>query len=96
MNKNEFVNAIASKTDISKKDVAAVLDAIPEIVIEEVRDNGENIVLFGLGTFKQKVTAAHVGRNPATGEALDIPESRTVAFKAMSSVKKVVTKKKKK
>lgn len=99
MNKQEFVNALASETGLAKKDVASVIDAMAEIVIEDVRDDENQIVIPGLGTFKPKISAARTGRNPLTGESLEIPEIHTIAFKPASSVRKDIkpqAKKKKK
>ena len=90
MKKYEFVTAIAAKTGIAKGEVEKMVDAIPEIITETVRDNGDPVNLPGLGIFKQKVNPARVGRNPLTNTAINIPESRTIKFQPSSNVKKLV------
>lgn len=87
MNKWDFVKKVAAESGFSQDDVNKVLNAVVTVIVPEVRDNGESLTLPGLGTFKQKITAAHVGRNPITGEKIDVPESRTIAFKAQPSIK---------
>lgn len=87
MDKWSFVKKVAAESELSQDTVNKVLNAAVKVIVPEVRDNGESIALPGLGTFKQKVTAARKGHNPATGEKIDIPESRTIAFKTQPSVK---------
>lgn len=87
MNKWDFVKKVSTETGIKQDTVNEVLKATVNTIISEVRDNGEDISFPGLGTFKQKCTDAHIGRNPATGEKIDIPESRTIVFKTQPSVK---------
>lgn len=87
MDKWSFVKKVAAESGLSQDNVNKVLNAVVAVIVPEVRDNGENISLPGLGTFKQKVNVAHKGHNPATGEKIDIPESRTVVFKAQPSVR---------
>lgn len=88
MKKGDFVSAVAKQSGETKKTVEAVLDAMGSIIVEEVRDNGEDILIPGVGTFKQKRNEARMGRNPLTGESLKIKASKTIAFKALPSVKK--------
>ena len=89
MNKGELVSAIAEVGQMTKKDAVAGLDALIE-VISETLEKGEDIVLTGFGTFKVKERAARKGRNPQTGEEIDIPASKTVAFKAGKTLKDIV------
>lgn len=96
MNKWDFVKKIAEKTGMSQDNVNKVLNAFVEVVVPEVRDNGETISLPGLGTFKQKLTEAREGRNPLNGEKVQIKASRNITFKPQSSVKAVVEAKKSK
>lgn len=90
MKKHDFVTALAARTGLSKGAVEQVVDAIPEIITETVRDNGEAVNLPGLGIFKQKVNPARTGRNPLTNTALEIPESVTIKFQPTSTMKKLV------
>ena len=89
MNKTELVAAVAAKADISKKDadeaVKAVFDAITEALAE-----GEKVALVGFGTFEVKTRAARTGKNPRTGEVIDIAETKIPSFKAGSALKGAV------
>ncbi len=79
--KTEIVDRVAETTGVSKSDVSKVVDRM----LEEVRanlDSGESVTLRGFGTFKVTETAARKGRNPATGEVIDIPAGRRIGFKA--------------
>ncbi len=84
MGKEALVSAIADKTSITKKDVKAVVDALMETVKESVKADAE-IRLIGFGTFKKAHRDARKGRNPQTGEMMEIKASDSLAFK--SSVK---------
>lgn len=90
MNKWDFVKKIAEKTGQSQDNVNKVLNAFVEVLVPEVRDNGETVSFPGLGTFKQKFTEAREGRNPMNGEKVQIKASRNIAFKPQSTVKVVV------
>ena len=76
MNKTELVEAIAEKADSSKKDVASVVDAFQEVVIDALV-KGEKVALIGFGTFQTAERSARAGINPATGEKIQI-SARTV------------------
>jgi DNA-binding protein HU-beta len=80
MNKADLVSAVAEKTDLSKKDVAKAVDAVFETIAEALR-NGEKVQLVGFGNFEIRERSARKGRNPQTGEEIDIPASRVPAFK---------------
>ena len=84
MGKEALVSAIADKTSITKKDVKAVVDALMKTVKESVKADAE-IRLIGFGTFKKAHRDARKGRNPQTGEEIQIAASDSLAFK--SSVK---------
>jgi nucleoid DNA-binding protein len=89
MNKWDFVKKIAEKTGQSQDNVNKTLNALVEVLVPEVRDNGESVSIPGLGTFKQKNTQAREGRNPMNGEKVQIKASRNIIFKPQSSVKVV-------
>jgi DNA-binding protein HU-beta len=89
MNKSELVNYIAQKSGLSKKDADAALDAFVEGVIEAVKEN-DSVTLVGFGTFKSSERSARKGRNPRTGEELDIPAMRVPSFSAGKSFKDAV------
>ncbi len=84
ISKTVLVDKLADATSVSKKDVKAIVDALVETVKEEVKKDAE-IRLIGFGTFKKVHREARKGRNPRTGETMDIAASDSLAFK--SSVK---------
>lgn len=94
MKKFELVQAIAKETGLKQDDVNKVIDAMQPIVVEAVIENGEEVNLPELGKFKPMIRQAHTGRNPLTGDSLEIPESHTVAFKPTTKIKKVIQPKK--
>ena len=96
MKKWDFVKLIAEKTDLNQQKVHEVIDEIGRQIVVQCRDNGEDISLSTLGSFKQKVSAPRKGRNPLTGEIIDIKGSKTIQFRPMPSVKVIDEPKKKK
>lgn len=84
ISKTVLVDKLADATSVSKKDVKAIVDALVETVKEEVKKDAE-IRLIGFGTFKKVHREARKGRNPRTGETMDIAASDSLTFK--SSVK---------
>ena len=87
MNKYDFVRKVAAEAGTSQDVANKVINAVVSVLVPEVRDNGESLTLPGLGTFKQKNSPARKGHNPATGEKIDVPASRTLVFKAQPSIK---------
>lgn len=79
MSKTVLVKKIREKLDMSAKDAGAALDAVLDS-IEDGLKNGETITLTGFGTFKTVERSARTGRNPQTGETIQIPASRGVKF----------------
>lgn len=86
MNKTELVAAMAEQTNLSKKDAEAALKAFVDVVSEELK-KGEKVQLVGFGTFEISERAAREGRNPQTGETMQIKASKTPKFKAGKSLK---------
>ena len=86
MNKTELVAAMAEQTNLSKKDAEAALKAFIDIVSEELK-KGEKVQLVGFGTFEVSERAAREGRNPQTGETMEIKASKTPKFKAGKALK---------
>ena len=86
MNKKELIDVISKKTDLSKSVVTQVLDGFIEGVTDSLKDS-EQVVLVGFGTFLAKDRAARQGRNPRTGETIDIPAARVPSFKAGKALK---------
>ena len=91
MNKAELVAAIAAKTELSKKDSEKALKAFIDVVAEELK-KGEKVQLVGFGTFEVAKRAAREGRNPQTGETMEIAASKAPKFKAGKALKDVVNK----
>ena len=89
MNKAELVAAVAEKAEISKKDAEAAVKAFTDVVAEELK-KGEKIQLVGFGTFEVSERAARTGRNPRTGETVEIAASATPKFKAGKALKNAV------
>eukprot|EP00601_Ochromonadales_sp_CCMP2298_P026569 CAMPEP_0173277524 /NCGR_PEP_ID=MMETSP1143-20121109/4125_1 /TAXON_ID=483371 /ORGANISM="non described non described, Strain CCMP2298" /LENGTH=237 /DNA_ID=CAMNT_0014214619 /DNA_START=91 /DNA_END=806 /DNA_ORIENTATION=- len=83
----KLVEKLAAKTELPKTEVLAILRALAETVNEEVLINGVDVRIAKLGTFKRKELLARKGRNPKTGEELDIMPKNSVKFMASSSLK---------
>ena len=81
MNKKDLVNHITEQADINKDQATAALNAIVENITSTLAD-GDDVSLVGFGTFKVTHRAARVGRNPKTGEAIQIAASKSPTFKA--------------
>ncbi|HIT66925.1 MAG TPA: HU family DNA-binding protein [Candidatus Merdisoma merdipullorum] len=86
MNRMELVAAIAEKSELSKKDAEKALKAFTDVVAEEL-GKGEQIQLVGFGTFKVSERAAREGRNPQTGEPMQIKASKSPKFTAGKALK---------
>ncbi len=89
MNKNELVSAVAEKTGLSKNDAARAVDSVFESITDTLIQ-GDEIRLVGFGTFSVSERAASQGRNPRTGEAIQIPASKQPKFKAGKGLKDAV------
>lgn len=89
MNKAELIAAMVEKAEISKKDAEKALKAFEEVVTEELKNDGK-IQLVGFGTFEVAQRAARVGRNPQTGEDMEISASKAPKFKAGKALKDAV------
>ena len=89
MNKTELTAAVSQTSDISKKDadkaVAAVFESITKALVD-----GEKVQLVGFGTFEVRRREARTGKNPRTGEAIEIAASNVPAFKAGKALKESV------
>ena len=89
MNKNELVAKVADQSGLSKKDaekaLAAVIDTITAALVA-----GDKVQLVGFGTFETKQREARTGRNPRSGETIEIPAASLPAFKAGKALKDAV------
>ncbi|MBL7156667.1 MAG: integration host factor subunit beta [Candidatus Omnitrophica bacterium] len=81
MTKKEIVTKIADQTDIKQIDVKKVVQMALDIIVESL-SGGETVELRNFGIFKVKSRKARLGRNPKTGESVQIPEKKAVTFKA--------------
>ena len=81
MNKATLIARIADKTDLTRKQAEAAVNAFTETVLEALKD-GDKVQMMGFGTFEIKERAARVGRKPSTGETIEIPAKKIPTFKA--------------
>ena len=91
MNKTELIAAAAEQTGLTKKDTEKALNAAFDAIATAL-SKGEKVQLSGFGIFEVKVREARMGRNPRTGEAMEIAASRTPTFKASKTLKDAMDK----
>ena len=91
MNKTELIAIAAENAGLTKKDTERVLNAAID-AITQAMVKGEKVQLSGFGTFEVKEREARVGRNPRTKESIEIPATRSPAFKASKALKDIVAK----
>lgn len=89
MNKSELIDRIAASSDLPKASAGRALDAMISSVSDALK-GGDQVVLVGFGTFSVKDRAARTGRNPQTGEPIDIPAAKIPSFKAGKALKDAV------
>ena len=89
MNKNDLVGAVADSSGLSKADAAKAVDAVFDSITSSLQGGGE-VRLVGFGTFSVANRKASTGRNPRTGEAIQIPASKQPKFKAGKGLKDAV------
>lgn len=89
MNKSDLIDAIALSADISKAAAGRALDATVDTIADALTE-GDQVALVGFGTFQVKDRAARTGRNPQTGEPIEIKASRVPGFKAGKALKDAV------
>ena len=89
MNKTELVTAMAEKAELSKKDAEKALTAFPNFAADTLVD-GNRVAITGFGTFEVVERAARTGRNPQTGETIQIAASKSPKFKPAKALKDVV------
>ena len=86
MTKQELIDVVSEKAGLTKKDTGAVVDVILESIADSLK-RGEKVALVGFGTFEAKTRKAREGRNPATGETIQIPTRTVPSFKAGRALK---------
>jgi len=89
VNKSELIDAIAASADIPKAAAGRALDAMIETVSESLQ-KGDSVVLVGFGTFSVKERAARTGRNPQTGQPIEIKAAKVPTFKPGKALKDAV------
>ncbi|MCB8890699.1 MULTISPECIES: nucleoid-associated protein HU-beta [Halomonadaceae] len=89
MNKSELIEAIAASADIPKAAATRALDAMVESVTDSLK-KGDSVSLVGFGTFAIKERAARTGRNPQTGQPIEISAAKVPSFKAGKALKDAV------
>jgi DNA-binding protein HU-beta len=89
VNKTEMIDAIAAAADLPKAAAGRALDAVIDSIAQSLKKN-EQVTLVGFGTFVVKERAARTGRNPKTGEAIEIKAARLPGFKPGKALKDAV------
>lgn len=88
-NKADLIEIVANKAELSKKDATPVVESVFE-AIEELLTEGERVQIIGFGSFEVRDRAARKGRNPQTGEEIQIPATKVPAFKPGKGLKDAV------
>ncbi|HIU49347.1 MAG TPA: HU family DNA-binding protein [Candidatus Avimonoglobus intestinipullorum] len=91
MNKTELIAAVAEQAALSKKDAEKAINAVVASITGALAD-GDKVQLVGFGTFEVRERGARTGKNPRTGEAINIAASKVPAFKAGKALKDTVNK----
>lgn len=89
MTKSQTLQALAESTGMSKKEVATVMEKLTDMAYKQVRSSGE-FVIPGVGKLVKVHRAARMGRNPATGEQIQIPAKTVVKFRVAKAAKDAV------
>ncbi len=91
MNRSEMIAILAERVGFSRKDIERVLDEMNRITMDTLA-SGEKVAFSGFGSFEVRTRAAHTGRDPRTGEQIEVAETRTVAFRPGKVLKSAITK----
>lgn len=86
LNKSDLISQVVESTELSKKDATKAVDAVFE-AISTALQNGDKVQLVGFGNFEVRERSARKGRNPQTGEEIEIPASKIPAFKPGKALK---------
>jgi DNA-binding protein HU-beta len=89
MNKTELIARVAEITELTKKDATKAVDAVLDAIAEALKA-GEKVQLIGFGNFEVRERAARKGRNPQTGEEINIASSKVPAFKPGKQLKESI------
>ena len=86
MNKTDLINAVAEASELSKKDATKAVDAVFDSILNALKD-GDKVQLIGFGNFEVRERAARKGRNPQTGEEIEIAASKVPALNQVKHLK---------
>jgi DNA-binding protein HU-beta len=86
MNKTDLINKVSETSELSKKDAAKAVDSVFDAITEALQ-NGDKVQLVGFGNFEIRERSARKGRNPQTGEEIEIKASKIPAWKPGKTVK---------
>ncbi|HSU80727.1 MAG TPA: HU family DNA-binding protein [Candidatus Angelobacter sp.] len=89
MNKNQIIDNLAGKTGLTKKDIEAVVNGLFDEISDALK-NKDKVQFVGFGTFETRERSSRSGRNPQTGETIEIPASTVPAFRAGNKLKEAV------
>ena len=89
MNKKDLIKAVADASALTNKDAEKAINAVTAAITDALK-KGDKVSLVGFGTFEVRERAAKQGRNPRTGEAMEIPASKLPAFRAGQALKDAV------
>ena len=89
MNKGQLIEQVAAEMGETKAAASRAVDAVITSITSGIKAD-ESVTIVGFGTFSRKERAARTGRNPATGEPMQIRASTTVGFRASSSLKETL------
>lgn len=89
MNKGEFIKAVSEKSNISERDASKIINNALDVITESLKAR-EKVSITGFGNFEAKIRASRKGRNPATGEIVDIPEKTVPVFRAGKQLKESI------
>jgi DNA-binding protein HU-beta len=93
LNKAELISLVAQKTEFTKKDTEKLVNAVFESIGEALAA-GEKVQIMGFGSFEVRPREARKGRNPQTGEEIEIPATNNPVFKAGKALKELVNQEK--
>ncbi len=86
MNKGDLTKAVAKAADLSQADAAKAVDAVFDNIADAIKER-QQVAIAGFGTFQAKTRSAREGRNPATGETIQIAEKTSAAFRPATALK---------
>lgn len=89
MNKTDLINTVAETADLSKKDATKAVDSVFQVISDSLKQ-GDKVQLIGFGNFEVRERSARKGRNPQTGEEIQIAASKVPAFKPGKALKDAV------